>query len=265
RLNGEQPATKKPQKTIKPRIEFIQPPPQKKIITPPKPQFETGIWPHDGKEMILIPEGPFLYGEEKQEITLPAYWIDKTVVTNGEYKKFLDENPQHKIPFRTENWAKSYNWNQKTRQYPEGKANHPVVLVSWHDAAAYAKWAGKQLPTEQQWEKAARGTDGREYPWGNEWRENHCNSRESKIGGTSPVGQFSSQGDSPYGCVDMSGNVWEWTVDWYDSDKDSRALRGGSWFSNLRRARVSGRYNDLPYLAGNLIGFRLVAPVDSGS
>ncbi|MGD8455755.1 MAG: SUMF1/EgtB/PvdO family nonheme iron enzyme [Anaerolineales bacterium] len=90
-------------------------------------------------------------------------------------------------------------------------ASHPVVHVSWEDATAFAACTGRRLPSQEEWEKAARGTDGRKYPWGN-WREGSCNTEDAKIGTTSPVGQFSPIGDNPYGCVDMSGNVFEWTA-----------------------------------------------------
>ncbi len=130
--------------------------------------------------------------------------------------------------------------------YLSGPYN-PVVWVTWDDACAYGKWCGKRLPTEAQWEKAARSTDGRRYPWGNNWDGNKCNVSGR---GTTPVGAY-PEGTSPYGCQDMAGNVWEWVADWYDPDYyydvspsedppgpvtgDRRVVRGGSFGYHLRR------------------------------
>jgi iron(II)-dependent oxidoreductase len=135
--------------------------------------------------------------------------------------------------------------------------DHPIVNVSWYDAVAYCEWAGVQLPTEAQWEKAARGTDGRIYPWGDEWDDSKCNNYETGIEETTPVGSY-TQGTSPYGVMDMVGNVWEWCADWYDekyyasapnrnpqgpSAGIRRVLRGGSWLRvspDALRAAVRG-------------------------
>ena len=178
-----------------PRIELK---PRQPEPTPAKPPPNLRLHEKSGLEFIRIPAGDFIYGEEKRTIYLPEYWISKTPVTNAHYGRFIADTgydaPRH--------------WQNQTT-YPAALADHPVVHVSWSDVVAYCEWADIGLPSEEQWEKAARSTDGRTYPWGNDWRENHCNSREAGIGGTSRVGQFSPQGDSPYGCVDMSGNVWE--------------------------------------------------------
>ncbi|MCO5197751.1 MAG: formylglycine-generating enzyme family protein [Anaerolineae bacterium] len=208
----------------------------------------------DGKEMVLVPGGEFLFGEDKVKWYLPPFWIDKTPVTQADYKRFLDANPNHRVPFRTEEWATTYNWDQVRRTYPSGKDYHPVVVVSWYDAGAYAEWAGKRLPTEHEWEKAARGTDGRLYPWGDAWLDNHANTWEAQIGETSPIGLFSPQGDSPYGCVDMSGNVWEWTSTPYDAK--SYRLRGGSWYYGQVDARVVNVYRYIPDSFYGNLGFR---------
>ncbi|MFL7837849.1 MAG: formylglycine-generating enzyme family protein [Candidatus Promineifilaceae bacterium] len=117
------------------------------------------------------------------------------------------------------------------------KSGHPVVYVNYHDAVGYAEWAGMFLPSEEEWEKAARGSDGRMHPWGDKWRDGCCNTDEAGIGTTTPAGRYSPQGDSPYGCVDMAGNVWEWTESWFDAAKARRVVRGGSWNVNQVSAR----------------------------
>jgi formylglycine-generating enzyme required for sulfatase activity len=205
------------------------------------------VWtnPQDGKEMIHIPAGDFLYGDEKKKIELPEFWIDRTPVTNAEYARFVAATG-HKPP---KHW--------KGKSPPKEIADHPVTYVSWHDAVAYAGWAGKRLPTEEEWEKAARGTDGREYPWG-DWEEDRCNTKEAGVGGTTPVGRYSPDGDSPFGCVDMVGNVWEWTV---IEEGDRRVVRGGSWLDDRDFARCAARYWFAPYRSDASGGFRCVSPV----
>ncbi|VAW30892.1 hypothetical protein MNBD_CHLOROFLEXI01-1994 [hydrothermal vent metagenome] len=197
-----------------------------------------------GLEMLHIPAGPFLFGEKKQPAFLPDFWMAKTPVTNTHYAKFVQDTG-HKPP--------SY-W--KDGQCPKALTDHSVVEVSWHDATAYAQWAGLQLPTEQEWEKAARGDDGREYPWGNEWKP-YCNTHEAGIGTTTPVGYYSPFGDSPYGCVDMSGNVWEWTNSWYDEKEKYRSLRGGAFFYFQRYSRAAYRNLYFPHYRNYDVGFRV--------
>lgn len=204
-----------------------------------------------GLEMLLIPAGEFLYGEEKELKFLPNFWMAKTPVTNDHYAKF-GRDAEYQVP---------RHWNNG--KYPAELANHPVVEVSWHDAAAYAEWAGLQLPTEQQWEKAARGHDGREYPWGNEWKP-YCNTSEAGIHTTTPVGYYSPFGDSPYGCRDMSGNVWEWTNSWRGSENQFLVLRGGSWNPVHKYARVTARNSYFPDDFHPDVSFRVVSPVVSG-
>lgn len=173
----------------------------------------------DGKEQVWIPEGEFLFVNDicrvTMQLTLPGFWIDVTPVTQAEYHRFLQANPSLSVPYDLEDWGRPYNWDRYHRTPPAGKEQHPVILVTEYDAMRYADWADKRLPTFEEWVKAAGGTDGREYPWGNEFDPNRCNTREGKAGGTTPVGKYSPQGDSPYGCVDMTGNVWEWTASSY--------------------------------------------------
>jgi len=198
--------------------------------------------PRDGKEMVRVPAGKFLYGDDRREVELPEFWIDKAPVTNAEYARFVAET-RHKPPA---------HWEGKT---PAKKiADHPVVNVSWDGATAYAAWAGGFLPTEEEWEKAARGTDGREYPWG-EWAEGRCNSKKAGIGGTTPVGKYSPQGDSPYGCVDMAGNVWEWTASKHEHG--GRVLRGGAFDVAGAGVRCAFRLRLGPHSWDGDVGFRV--------
>jgi formylglycine-generating enzyme required for sulfatase activity len=192
-------------------------------------------------KMVLIPAGKFIMGTNNRlpdegpqhVVNLDAFYIDIYEVTNLQYKKFNDatkrRSPNH---FRN-------------RTFPEGKADHPVTYVSWEDADAYCKWTGKRLPTDQEWEKAARGTDGRIFPWGNEFDAKNANTplRWQQIGAfgdTTPVGAFKG-GVTPQGVYDMSGNVWEWTASWYKAYPNNevpsesygeryKTLKGGSWF-----------------------------------
>ena len=221
----------------------------------------------DGRPMVKIPAGKFLYGENKEEAETGEFYIDRFPVTCAEYKKFVDATG-HRDPA---------NW--RAHEIPEGKENHPVVEVNWDDAVAYAEWAGKRLPVDKEWEKAARGTDGRTWPWGNEWVEGRANTEEADIGETCAVGCFPA-GASPYGLLDVAGNVWEWTsTKWgrtsvyrpdygypYDptdgredlTGPDLRVVRGGSWYLLQRVARCAYRNGDIPDDFHDSLGFRVV-------
>jgi formylglycine-generating enzyme required for sulfatase activity len=131
-----------------------------------------------------------------------------------------------------------------------------VVLVNWHDAVAYAGWVGKRLPTEEEWEKAACGTDGRGYPWGDQRPTPDLCNFGRNVGGTTPVGQYSPQGDSPYGCVDMAGNIWEWTASDYGAGR--KVLRGGSWYGSQGLVRAANRIHSLRTFVALDVGFRCV-------
>ncbi|MBI5450398.1 MAG: formylglycine-generating enzyme family protein [Gammaproteobacteria bacterium] len=192
-------------------------------------------------EMVLIAAGPFIMGSNsrledegpEQRVALPAYYIDRYEVTNLQYQRFINDTG-HRSP-----------GHFSSRRYPQGKADHPVTFVSWQDAQDYCQWAGKRLPDEAEWEKAARGSDGRIFPWGSEFDISAANTpvRWASLGqdgDTTPVGAF-PRGRSPYGLDDMSGNVWEWTASWYQPHPGNhhpsenygeiyKVLKGGSWW-----------------------------------
>lgn len=218
-----------------------------------------------GLEFVRISAGTFLYGQDKKVVDLPEYWICKTPVTNRVYQKFIEANPSHEVP---KMWlGGENNWDPSTRTFKPELAEHPVVIVSWYEAVTFCEWAGLQLPTEAQWEKAARGTDGRSYPWGNDVpTETLCNFNHH-VAGTTPAGRYSPQGDSPYGCVDMSGNVWEWCLNKYgkpedtsiDQSDETRVMRGGAWPGDLEGLHTTYRLGDYgPDFRFRDIGFRPV-------
>jgi formylglycine-generating enzyme required for sulfatase activity len=225
----------------------------------------------DGAPTVLIAEGPFLRGSAegqgdpderpRRTITLSSYYIDRYEVTNRRYQVFMKAT-NHRVPEHC--CDPSYNlW--KGTEIAEKLLNHPVVNVDWHDAVAYCTWAGKRLPTEAEWEKAARGTDGREYPWGNQHDRMRANGAsywsgtdfgsadeakawwgsENGLGviavkGTQgiltlPVTEL-EKGATPTGLMHMAGNVWEWTADWYDpkayesmEERDPKGPEGGEF------------------------------------
>jgi len=214
------------------------------------PHPATTMIGRDGKEMILIPAGPFQFGPDRQPMDLPAFFIDRYPVTNDEYRRYVDAKL---APFPP-------HW-RKGAPLP-GAENHPVVQVTWFDAAAYAEWAGKRLPSGPEWEKAARGTDGRVYPWGDSFDPGRLNSGDRGPMTTLPVGQFSPLGDSPYGLADMAGNVYEWTND--GNPVVTMGLRGGSWLDGRDEARTFAVRRHTPRRKNDFIGFRCVAPVEPG-
>ncbi len=243
------------------------------------------LWERDGKEMVYIPGGEFSMGSDegnenespRHKVCLDAFYIDRYPVTNEDYKRFVDATG-YPVPCYEVEWADvgEYNWDPETRTPPKGKEKHPVVLVTWQDAQVYATWAGKRLPTEAEWERAARGADGRRWPWGNDFVEGRSNTKETEINGTTPVGQYSPDGDSPGGVGDMTGNVWEWTASLfrpypYDADdgRESRegagwrVLRGGSWSNPLDRARCTARL-DGDFLFFSNVGFRCAVSIAGG-
>ena len=269
-------------------------------------------------ELVYVPAGEFLMGSPDGEgeddehpqhtVYLDAFWIDETEVTNAMFAAFVQATD-----YKTDAEKGGCGWvyqpdedaweciNGADWQHPRGlKSNldglseHPVVQVSWNDASAYCQWAGRRLPTEAEWEKAARGpstgsgqaTDGRTYPWGNAWDVNSTRrlnfadkhtdfdwSDKDVDDGyqyTAPVGSY-PVGASPYGALDMAGNVWEWVADWYAADYYShspdrnptgpasgecRMLRGGSWHNGQFNVRSANRDLGAPDYRYNFIGFR---------
>ncbi len=230
---------------------------------PKKGGFEQGSL----SNMILIPAGEFTMGsnewwpkcQPEHKRTVKAFYIDKYEVTNKKYKKFV-EATKRQLPA---NWPKG--------EIPKGKANHPVVFVNWYDANDYCKWEGKRLPTEVEWEKAARGTDGRTFPWGNKFDAKKGNMPQLGKGDTMPIGSFEN-GKSPYGLYDMAGNVFEWTSDWFkpypgnthpdeNYGEKYKVVRGGSWYDcTYYKCGISApTYNRIffnPYTTNNNFGFR---------
>jgi formylglycine-generating enzyme required for sulfatase activity len=262
----------------------------------------------DNAVMVCVPAGEFLMGsvndkaadvdeEPQHRVNLSAYWIDMYEVTNGKFGSFITSTGYQTEAERAgggDIWIDALDTTQPSFdsgaywKNPLGDgsgidSNHPVTQVSWYDAKAYCEWAGKRLPSEAEWEKAARGTDGRRYPWGS-WDgtlANHADSSthfswsESDNDGyqyTSPVGAFSG-GASPYYALDMTGNVWEWTADWYDANYYKsrpnpdinptgpasgtyRVSRGGSWAYVSWMVRPAIRYGYDPFYHRSDIGFR---------
>jgi formylglycine-generating enzyme required for sulfatase activity len=231
---------------------------------PPASPQAGDVWvnPRDGMEMVYVAAGEFTFGSSDAEldallrqhpqlerswfedeqpqcrVNLPAYWIGRTEVTNAQYLRFVQTTGQR----APEHWEGG--------RPPAGLESFPVVYVNWQEARAYCEWAGGRLPTEPEWEKAARGTDGRIFPWGNEWDRAKCRNFEDLTGrsyasfrewesavqvwlrghdvvreGAAAVGSYPS-GASPYGCQDMAGNVWEWCEDWYNYGAYRRYARG---------------------------------------
>jgi gamma-glutamyl hercynylcysteine S-oxide synthase len=201
-----------------------------------------------------------------REVIDHDYWIDNYPVTNEKYHGFiLADGYGNQTYWSVEGWKWKTNNNITLPEHWNdtewNKAGYPVVGVSYYEAAAYVKWAGKRLPTEREWEKAAWGDDAREYPWGERFDKNKCNSLEATIGITTPVTKYPN-GVSPYGCYDMAGNVWEWCADWYGEERGGlRVLRGGSWFDTPGTLRVSYRGRIGAGGRGNHIGFRLAQDI----
>ena len=258
-------------------------------LSPPADAQCGNTWarPKDGLTMVYVPAGGFLMGSEAGEsderpvhsVYLDGYWIDRFEVTNAAFAPFVLETG-HRTDADVAGWGSIWqngqwnrvdglNWRHPNRPDEEVSAlmDHPVVQVSWNDAATYCEWAGGRLPTEAEWEMAAIGTTGWRYPWGNELNSTRLNAAG---GGTVRVGSFES-GRSPCGAYDMAGNVWEWVSDFYQSDYYNvspgtspqgpttgthKALRGGGWDPSGGDSRSADRGALAPDSRGNTVGFR---------
>jgi formylglycine-generating enzyme required for sulfatase activity len=246
-------------------------------------------------ELIEIPAGPFLMGssdadkqadsDEKPQhrLELPTYWIGKTPVTNAQFRPFVEGDGYSNRDYWT---AAGWQWREQARiirprYWDDAKWNgddYPVVGISWYEAVAYCRWLSAQtghdirLPTEAEWEKAARGPEGRIWPWGNTWEARRCNSKEAHIGKTTPVGRY-PEGASPYGLLDMAGNVREWCAtkwrkrypyqvedewtDTYRAGDNARVRRGGAYYSEQKRVRCASRYYYYPHARYDNFGLRV--------
>ena len=257
--------------------------------------------------MVKVSAGPFLMGSTDQQIaavvsqgasadwvknekpqhtlTLPDYWIGKTEVTNAQFRQFVDSDGYTNRDYWT---AAGWAWRQAEKITQPGCWDNatfngdtqPVMCVSWFEAVAYCRWLSKQtgiefrLPSEAEWEKAARGSDGRIYPWGNTWDASVVNSSESGLNKTTPVGSY-PKGASPYGALDMAGNVWEWcATQWYkpypyqledewqpayvEADQN-RVVRGGSTWSDSTYVRGAYRFIDSPRARYDNVGLRVAS------
>jgi formylglycine-generating enzyme required for sulfatase activity len=236
--------------------------------------FNEYRWEQDGAAMVEIPEGKFWMGSKPGEgvdgerphhkVLVSRFLIDKYPVTNQQFEEFTQASGYKTEAERAGDettWRSYYSFETE---------RHPVVMVTWDDAQVYCKWAGKRLPTEAEWEKAARGEDGRLYPWGSAKPDKSRANFGGGHRGPTPVGEFPS-GASPYGVLDMAGNVWEWCSDWYaggyykqspaedpkgPSSGSLRVVRGGSWLKVAKDVRCAYRHWSVPSYRFDYVGFR---------
>jgi sulfatase modifying factor 1 len=246
------------------------------VIAPPKGK--------DRAPMVEIPSGSFPMGVPpgdrdggrdeypRHEVLLDTFWIDQFEVTNGRYVEFV-KSAGHRVPQNPTNPTRNL-WQGDS--ITESLAERPVINVDWFDADAYCKWVGKRLPTEAEWEKAAKGTSDRRFPWGNvEPTAKHLNYNQRWIGEKTlmPVGSYEA-GKSPYGVYDVVGNVWEWVNDWYDAryyekspsknptgpqEGTKKVIRGAGWQNETPTVRIFTRVDSDPSMRNESTGFRCAA------
>ncbi|CAG0944097.1 partial Formylglycine-generating enzyme, partial [Anaerolineae bacterium] len=264
--------------TVRPTATIV--PPTATSVPSATPSLTAGTVQRRGKdnaEMVYVPSGEFGMGDPAKSVSLNPFWMDKYEVTNELFQQFVNASG-YKTDAEKQGWVFEFlnaKWQQTNGLAwltPNGanssisaKLKNPVVFVSWNDANAYCAWAGKRLPTEAEWEKSARGTDGRIYPWGNTWdgiKLNFCDtncafswkdaSANDHYAESAPVGSF-PQGASVYGANDLAGNVWEWTA---EASGQLKILRGGAWSIDQSYARTTNRFMAVPDYRERSVGFR---------
>jgi formylglycine-generating enzyme required for sulfatase activity len=281
------------------------------MVYVPAAEFKMGTFglewirpPGSPRDLERTGNNPYTFPDERPQHTvyLDAFWMDQTEVTVSMFRTFVKATGYVTTAER-QGWGKPWREGPMAQEWPEvngadwqhprgpgssAEDDHPVTQVSWEDAAAYCGWAGGQLPTEAQWAKACRGTDGRMWPWGDTFDANRASSCEAQCpierwkddrfddgyAFTAPVGSFPA-GTSPYGALDMAGNVWEWVADWYAEDyyhhtpyenpsgPDSgtlRAMRGGAWYDTDVHMTCTNRHQNPSWDRYDDVGFRCAVP-----
>ena len=244
------------------------------MVTVPSGEFWMGSTPEEREYGYHLDES--LHGstvarlqkwfevETRRRLDVSAYRIDRNLVTNADYARFVAATG-YRAPFVDEEtwrgyrlvhgYARVLKFLWPGRRPPEGREQHPVVLVGHVDAAAYCTWRGARLPSEAEWEKAARGTDGRYFPWGNAFNKDLLNSEDGGPFDTVPVGKY-PDGQSPYGVLDMAGQVFEWTSTLFRTEPARYVVKGGSWDDFPGVTRAAARHGRPPQLKHILVGFR---------